>query len=220
MLRRMNITGTPCVGVFCKVSEKVAVVPSGLTKENIRCIKETLGVEIIETSICGSSLIGPLTVLNSNGMLVTDSVYDHEMKKIGEKINVAVIPEKFNAVGNNVLVNDKAALVHPGFSKKTIKTVEEILGVEVMKETIAGLKTVGSLAVATNKGILCHPKITEEETEKIEALFDIPVSIGTVNYGMPYIGTGLVANTKGGITGINTTGIELGRIEEALGFID
>jgi translation initiation factor 6 len=220
MLRQMNINGNPCVGVFCKVSERVAVIPPNLTKENINCIKETLGVEIIETNICGSSLIGPLTVLNSNSMLVTNFVYEHEMKKIEEEVNVTVVSDRFNAVGNNILANDKAALVHPQLSKKTIRLIEDALAVEVTKGTIAGLKTVGSLAVATNKGILCHPKTTEDEIEKIKALFDIPVSIGTVNYGMPYIGTGLIANTKGAITGPDTTGIELGRIEEALGFID
>lgn len=220
MLRQMNINGSPCVGVFCKVSENIAVIPTNLTKENIGYIKETLGVDIIETGICGSSLIGPLTVLNSTGMLVTNFVYECEIKKIEEKINVTVVSDKFNAVGNNILANDKAALVHPQLSKKTVRIIEDVLAVEVAKGTIAGLKTVGSLAVATNKGILCHPKATEEEIEKIKSLFGIPVSIGTVNYGMPYIGTGLVANTKGAITGPDTTGIELGRIEEALGFID
>jgi len=220
MLRQMNINGSPCVGVFCKVSENIAVISPNLTKESISYIKETLSVEIIETGICGSSLIGPLTVLNSTGMLVTNFVYEHEIKKIEEKVNVTVVSDKFNAVGNNILANDKAALVHPQLSKKTVRIIEDVLAVEVAKGTIAGLKTVGSLAVATNKGILCHPKATEEEIEKIKSLFGIPVSIGTVNYGMPYIGTGLVANTKGAITGPDTTGIELGRIEEALGFID
>jgi translation initiation factor 6 len=43
--------------------------------------------------------------------------------------------------------------------------------------------------------------------------------IGTVNHGDPMIGTGLVANSKGAIIGRNTTGIEMGRIEEALGFL-
>lgn len=34
------------------------------------------------------------------------------------------------------------------------------------------------------------------------------------------IGSGLVANSKGAIIGNLTTGIEMGRIEEALGFLD
>ena len=43
--------------------------------------------------------------------------------------------------------------------------------------------------------------------------------IGTVNHGSPVIGSGLIANSKGAIIGNQTTGIEMGRIEEALGFL-
>ena len=75
-------------------------------------------------------------------------------------------------------------------------------------------------AVVTNKGCLCHPKITEEEKQHLEDLFEVNVMIGTVNHGYPMIGSGLVANTKGAIIGNRTTGIEMGRIEEALGFLD
>ena len=216
MLKQMNINGNPCVGVFCKISEKIGIVPPNFSNKDIYCIRETFGVEIVETSICNSSLIGPLTALNSKGMLVTDFVNENEVKKLEEKININIVSEKFNAFGNNILLNDKSALVHPQFSKKTMQIIEDTFDIDVMKGTIAGLKTVGSVAVATNKGILCHPKATEEEIKEMEELFGIPVSIGTVNYGMPYIGTGLIANTKGAITGANTTGIELGRIEEAL----
>jgi len=47
----------------------------------------------------------------------------------------------------------------------------------------------------------------------------VPVNIGTINYGFPLVGSSLLANTKGYVAGLETTGIELGRIEEALGFI-
>jgi translation initiation factor 6 len=44
--------------------------------------------------------------------------------------------------------------------------------------------------------------------------------IGTINHGSPVIGSGLSVNNKGAIVGNLTTGIEMGRIEEALGFLD
>ena len=75
-------------------------------------------------------------------------------------------------------------------------------------------------AVVTNKGCLCHPKVTDEEKNLLKKVFDVNVMIGTVNHGVPMIGSGLVANTKGAIIGNLTTGIEMGRIEEALGFLD
>ena len=82
------------------------------------------------------------------------------------------------------------------------------------------LISVGMAAVVTNKGLLCHPKVTDSEKKMLEDVFDVEVMIGTVNHGFPLIGSGLVANTKGAIIGDQTTGIEMGRIEEALGFLD
>ena len=115
---------------------------------------------------------------------------------------------------------DRGALIHPDIKEKSRKQIEKALGVPVKKGTIASLKTVGMAAVVTNKGCLCHPKITEEEKQHLEDLFEVNVMIGTVNHGYPMIGSGLVANTKGAIIGNRTTGIEMGRIEEALGFLD
>ena len=49
-------------------------------------------------------------------------------------------------------------------------------------------------------------------------IFKVKVITGTVNHGVPLIGSGLIANSYGAIVGNITTGIELGRIEEALNF--
>jgi translation initiation factor 6 len=101
-----------------------------------------------------------------------------------------------------------------------LKKIEKVFDVPVYKGTISSLNTVGMAAVVTNKGLLCHPKVTEEEKRVLEKVFGVNVMIGTVNHGVPLIGSGLVANTKGAIIGNLTTGIEMGRIEEALGFLD
>ena len=124
------------------------------------------------------------------------------------------------AVGNDILVNDHGAFVHPDLTAKSIKIIKDTLDVPVTKGTIAGLPTVGMAAVVTNKGCLCHPKITDAEKAVLQDVFNVEVMIGTVNHGFPMIGSGLVANTKGAIIGDQTTGIEMGRIEEALGFLE
>ncbi len=130
------------------------------------------------------------------------------------------IKDVINAAGNDILTNDHGALVHPDLKNSTVKKIGETLDVPVQKGTIASLGTVGMAAVVTNKGCLCHPKTTKEEKQQLEKVFDVDVMIGTVNHGFPMIGSGLVANTKGAIIGKMTTGIEMGRIEEALGFLE
>ncbi len=74
-------------------------------------------------------------------------------------------------------------------------------------------------ACATNKGILVHPGINQYELEQLEKIFGLPVDVGTVNTGIPLIGSGILANSKGFIAGGETTGHEMGRIEDALGII-
>jgi translation initiation factor 6 len=219
MLQLLDFDENPNVGVFCRANDNVAFVRKGLVKKIKKKIIDVLEVNIVELSISDATIIGSLLSFNSKGAVVCDFVDTdalHAIKKSG--FEVCVIKDKLNAAGNDILVNDKGCLVHPDMKDKSVKDMEDVLGVPVTKGTIAGLKTVGMSAVVTGKGLLCHPKASDEEIEVLKKVFDVPVMIGTVNHGSPVIGSGLVANSKGAIIGNLTTGIEMGRIEEALGF--
>ncbi len=165
-------------------------------------------------------MIGALLCMNSKGVLVSDIVDEREMQPILEHTDVTTVPESYNALGNNILVNDKAALLNPLLSKKTEEGVKERLDVEVKRGTIAGMNMVGSIAVVTNKGAICHPHATDEEIDIIENLFDVDVAKSTANHGSGWLGTSLIGNTKGAVIGDRTTPIELGRIEEGLKYLE
>jgi translation initiation factor 6 len=135
-------------------------------------------------------------------------------------VPVGILPDRLNAVGNIVLANDSAALVHPDLSDKALEAIAGTLQVDVYRGTIAGIKNVGMAGVVTNKGLLVHPKVTASEREALEEIFGFPVSIGTTNFGTQMLGSGLLANSKNFVAGSETTGPELGRIEEALGFLE
>lgn len=220
-LELMNFNDNPNLGVFCKTNEKVSFVQKGLSKKVKNKISEVLDVELVEFSIADASIIGSLLSFNSNGAIVCDFA-DYKTIDLIKKqdLDVFVISDKMNAAGNDILVNDYGALVHPEIKDETIKNIKKTLKVSVTRGTIGELKTVGMAAVVTNKGLLCHPKVTNDEKKVLEKVFQVPVMIGTVNHGSPVIGSGLVANSKGVIIGDRTTGIEMGRIEEALGFLD
>jgi translation initiation factor 6 len=193
----------------------------GLTKKVKKKVTDTLDAKLVELNIGDATIIGSLMVFNSRGLVVTDFVDPDSIKTIKEQgFEVCIIEDKLNAAGNDILVNDNGCLVHPDMRNDSIENIKKVFDVPVYRGTIADLKTVGMQAVVTNKGLLCHPKISEEEIHTLEKVFDVPVFIGTVNHGSPVIGAGLAANTKGAIIGNLTTGIEMGRIEEALGFLD
>ena len=177
-------------------------------------------MKLVELNIADASIIGSLLAFNSKGAVVTDFADSKAIKiVIGQGLDICVIRDKYNAAGNDILVNDNGALVHPDLMDKSMENIEKTLGVPVYRGTIGSLKTVGMAAVVTNKGLLCHPKVSDDEKRLLEKVFNVDVMIGTVNHGSPVIGSGLVANSKGAIIGNLTTGIEMGRIEEALGFI-
>ena len=183
-------------------------------------VQRALGVEVHMMSVGGSNIIGSVVAMNARGAVVADFVDDAEVAGLEARgLTVGRVAGKFNAAGNNILVNDHAAFVNPDFSKQAEKSVSDILGVPVERGTLAGLKTVGSAACVTSKGVLCHPKTTDEELDFLEKLFKVEADIGTVNHGAPFIGAGVIANSKGAAAGALTTGPELNRIENALNLI-
>ncbi len=217
MLRLGDINGNPYVGVYCAASETLAVVPDSVTNKVARELAETLEVEVIRTTIAGASIVGSLLAVNSNGAMVTNFVEKRELAKVPKGLRIGIMEEKLNAAGNTVLANDRAALVHPSSNPRTMRTVEDVLGVEVQRGSVAGIETVGSACLATAKGIVCHPRTSEHELRWLADLFKVPASLGTLNYGTPYLGACAVANSKGAYVGFKSTPIELGKLEDGLG---
>lgn len=221
MFQLLDFHENPNIGVYCRANDSIVFLQKNLLKRVKNKISSALDTSIVELSIADSTIIGSLLALNSQGAIVTDFADKETVDKIKEQgLDVFVVKDVINAAGNDILVNDNGALIHPDIKDYSMKKIGETLGVPVKKGTIASIKTIGMAAVVTNKGCLCHPKVTDEEKKQLEKLFDVNVMIGTVNHGVPMIGSGLVANTKGAIIGKFTTGIEMGRIEEALGFLD
>lgn len=219
MIRTVDIYDTPIIGVFATCTEDIVLVPPLTNPETCAILEDSLDVRVVETLVNGSVVIGALSKGNSNGFLFSHGTDARELQEL-TGVQVEILPDKLNAVGNIVLANDSAALVHPELSDRSIEAIARTLKVEVYRGTIAGMKNVGMAGVVTNKGLLVHPKVTPSEREILEKIFDLPVNIGTTNFGTQMLGSGLLANSKSYLAGSETTGPELGRIEEALGFIE
>lgn len=217
MLIQIEFNGSPYLGVFARANDRVAIVPPSISDGIRKDLAEALGVDVLTMRLGGSNILGAVAAMNSTGVVVADFADETELKPLTDMgLKVARISGKYNAAGNNILANDQGALVNPDLSKSSIDAIADALGVPVERGTLAGLKTVGSAAAATQKGALCHPKTTDEEIKFLEELLKVEADIGTVNHGAPYIGAGLVGNSKGCIIGRQTTGPELNRIEDAL----
>ncbi len=216
-VRQLDIGGNPYVGVRCAASETLCLAPMDATEAELRAIGEALGIEVVRTTVGGTNLVGTMVALNSRGAVVGDIANEGELAPLRARRRVLVLEGRLNCAGNLILTNDEHALLHPRIGKDLGERIAEALGVTVERGDIAGMGVVGSVATATNRGVLVHPKVTKEELELLRSFFALPVDIGTLNYGSPMIGACAVANSKGSVTGTPSTGIELGRLEDALG---
>ena len=221
MLKRVDIVGNPNVGVFILATDDIAIVPYNLLDDKMDIIKDTLEVEVIKSSISGSSLIGSLAVANSNGIVVSPHVLDREVKQFEDLgLNVATIPGQYTAVGNIVAANDKGAIASPFLSPEAIEVIEDTLKVKVETSHIVGSDIIGSLISVTNKGFLISKNALKSEVNFAHEVFGVEGDIGTVGSGIPLVGACIISNSNGAIVAKNSTGPEMARVEEALGFLD
>jgi len=213
-----SIVGSASIGVYSLANDRFAIIPQIVPRKKAEKTAEWLKVQLVHASISGSVLTGALACANSNGILLPNSVQEEELILIKAAFegNFTVMETKKTAYGNLVLANDRGAVVDPRFKEREVKQIAETLGVDAVAGEIAGLPYVGSLAVATNKGVLAHPLLTDDEKELLEDVFKVPVDVGTVNCGIPYVGTGLLANSHAAVAGSMTTGPEMFIIGNAL----
>jgi len=213
-----SIVGSASIGVYSLATDKVVLIPSVVPLKKAERTAEWLKAKLVHTSISSSVLIGAFACANSNGILLPSSVLEPELLVIKRHFenNVTVMETKRTAYGNLVLTNDFGAVVDPRFKEQQIRQISNTLGVEAVPTEIAGLPYVGSLAVATNKGVLAHPLLKDEERKVLESVFKVPVDVGSVNCGIPYVGTGLIANSHAAVAGSMTTGPEMFIIGNAL----
>ncbi len=213
-----SIVGSASIGVYSLANDKIVIIPKMVPLKKAQRTAEWLKVKLVHTAIAGSVLVGALACANSNGILLPNSVREEELTVIKSLFegNITVMETKKTAYGNLVLANDYGAVVDPRFKASEIRQIAETLGVEAVAGEIAGLPYVGSLAVATNKGVLAHPLLKDAERKILESVFKVPVDVGTINCGIPYVGTGLIANKHAAVAGSLTTGPEMFIIGNAL----
>ncbi len=212
--------GSPYLGVYVRVGDRTAIGPANLDRPFERDLERLLGVTVVRTSVFDAEVIGAMLAANSNGIVVGDRLDADERRPLEAIAPVTVVPSRLNALGNNILANDHGALVHPEFSNEAVDSIATALGVRAVRGTLAGLGTVGMAGVATNRGVVVHPKATEREAELVEHHLEVPVHRSTANFGVPVVGACLVANSRGFLVGRPTTPVEIVHLQEGLGILD
>jgi len=213
-----DVFGNASIGVYSLVNDRIAIIPPQVPESKRHKVEEWLKVKVVATTVGKSVITGALACSNSNGVILPPFAQEEEIEAIksASDLNVTVMDTKKTAYGNLILANDHGAVADPRLERGVVNKIEDTLGVEVVSNEIAGLPYVGSLATATNKGVLAHPMLKEEERKILKDVLKVHVDVGTINCGIPYVATGPLGNSNGAVAGVLTTGPEMFIIGQAL----
>jgi translation initiation factor 6 len=218
--RRATYHGNPFLGIFASTNNTHTLLPEDSSEKFVGKACAALGTEAVMCNVSGTNLDGIYCVMNSRG-IVLPKFDGNVARKIKEAtgLEVLVSMEKWNAHRNNVAVNDKGGIISEIVDAKERKEMEDCLGVELVPMAIGKYKAVGALCVANNKGFLAHYATSEDEMRQLEGIFKVSGAKGTANTGTGFVAVCMLANDKGYIVGEKTTAYEMGRVEDALGFL-
>ncbi len=216
----LSIDNNPNVGLFAFANDKFCLVGYEISNKDMASIGKVLDVPVYRISIAGTSLIGVFCAGNSNTIVVPHIIQKQEEEKLTELgIEYKKIYSKITALGNCITSNDNGAIVSSEFSEEEIDKISRSLGVRTKKGKISELNTMGSCLEVNNRGGIVHRGIKGFELELLEDALGIEIVDGTVNMGNPYVGSGIITNSKGFIIGASSGGPEITNADIALGFM-
>ena len=214
---KYDVYRQPNIGVFINVNDTIGLVPMGFAETKANKLAEYLNIEIFYTAIANTMLIGTLSVMNNKGILLPSTAYQDEYDYLKNEtdLEVGVLDTKFNALGNVICANDKGAIVSPALSKEDCKVISDVMGVEVLQKKIAGSHLSGVSLKANNTGGVIHPEAEEKDIKIIEDLLSVNIEQTSINGGVPYVTSGILANNHCIIVGSMTSGSEIMNLTRA-----
>ena len=201
----------PNLGVYIKVNDEIILMPMGFAKTKAEKLAKYLKVDYLYTSIANTRLIGSLAIMNNKGIVLPKTAFENEFNflKKETKLEVGVLDSKYTALGNIVCANDKGAVVSPWLSNNECQIISDVLDVEVIQKKIAGYNQIGAVMVANNTGAAIHPEADEEDMKTFSNILGVKIEQSSINNGIPYVSSGILANNHNIVVGSLTTGPEI-----------
>ncbi len=213
---KYNIYRTPNIGIFLKTNDKLLLVPKGLAYTKVNNLVSLLNVKYLAISIANTRLLGPLIAMNNNSILVPRIIEDVELDELKSTgLDVIILNTLETSLGNLIVMNDRCAIISTRLSKDIADEIKDRLSIEVVQMQFGDYYQVGSMIVATNKGAAVHPIVNDKDVKFLASVLHVHVEPATVNNGIPFIASGVVANSNNVIVGSLTTGPELVMLSRA-----
>ena len=208
---KYDVYSGPNIGIFTSVNDKFVFIPNGFAKTKAENLARYLQTEYLMTPVANTRLLGILMVLNNHGILLPKTSSPEEIANLRKctDLNVKMLDTKYNALGNLICVNDKGGVISPIIEKEFIKEIEDVLDIEVIQKKVAGYHQVGAVMGANNLGGIIHPEADEEDIKNFSNVLGVNIEPATINGGIPFVSSGMLANSNAVVVGNLTNGPEI-----------
>lgn len=204
-----EVYGGSNIGLYAATCNDYLLVPNGFASEKAERLAGLLDVEWHVASICGTRLLGVMSVHTDSGMILPKTLMEDEYYALREIGDVHIIETRYTALGNLICANENGAVVSPLFNESERRAIQDVLGVETVRLDISGFEQSGALAVTNHTGTIVHPLAGEEDIQGISEILKTRVEPSTINNGVPYVASGVLANDQAILVGSLTTGPEI-----------
>ena len=208
---KYDVYSGPNIGIFTSVNDKFVFIPNGFAKTKAENLARYLQTEYLMTPVANTRLLGILMVLNNHGILLPKTSSPDEIANLRKctDLNVKILDTKYNALGNLICVNDKGGVISPIIEKEFIKEIEDVLDIAVIQKKVAGFHQVGAVMEANNLGGVIHPEADEEDIKNFSNVLGVNIEPATINGGIPFVSSGILANSNAVVVGNLTNGPEI-----------
>ncbi|MGH9998371.1 MAG: translation initiation factor IF-6 [Nitrosopumilaceae archaeon] len=208
---KYDVYRSPNIGIYSKVNDGFVFIPNGFAITKAKNLAGFLKTDYIFTSVANTRLLGPLMVVNNNGIILPRTALEEELVHLKKStgLNVGILDTKHNALGNLICANDKGGIMSSMIPSEFVKKVEDILGIEIIQRKVAKYHQAGAMVVATSRGGIVHPDTEEKDIKIMSEVLGVQLEAVTINGGIPYVASGILANNKSLVVGTLTNGPEL-----------
>lgn len=155
-VHKINIAGTPLIGVFCTGNKNKLLVPHIIQRDEIKELERLkINFAIVETKI---TALGNNITTNDKGAIVSTEFDENTVKYIEKELGVPTKKGKVSEldnVGSCLVVNNEGGLVHRGIKSFELKFLEHIFQCEILDGTVnMGNPYVKSGIISNSKGFI------------------------------------------------------------------
>ncbi len=116
-------------------NNRTALVSPLMEAEWRHVISDVLGVEVISDYLCGSPLVGSLSVANNKGILLSPEAANEDIEKVrayfkNSKVDVATVNKGRSVLKGGIVANDRRALVGDETTGIEIMRIMQVLGAQ------------------------------------------------------------------------------------------